>query len=112
MVGLYLDSNSQQHGFLLQNGTTFTTIDPPGSNTTAADRINDSGTIVGLFCPSTTCTQNTGPFQGYQKKGSTFSKINFPSATETRCRGLNNAGVIVGRYTDSAGAIHGMMVTP
>ena len=110
MVGIYRDS-VQQHGFTL-SGTTFTTIDPPTSNTTAVDRINDSGTIVGLFCPGSTCTQDVGPFQGYQKKGSTFSKINFPSSTETRCRGINNAGVIVGRYTDSAGAIHGMMVTP
>lgn len=112
MVGIYDDSNSVQHGFQLTNGTTFTTIDPPGSNTTAADRINDSGTIVGLFCPNSTCTANTGPFVGYQKKGTTFSKINFPSSTETRCRGINNAGVIVGRYMDSTGAIHGMMVTP
>ena len=111
MVGIYIDTNGQQHGFQLANGTTFTTIDPPGSNTTAADRINDSGTVVGLFC-SGTCAQNVGPFSGYQKKGTTFSKVNFPSATETRCRGINNAGVIVGRYTDSAAAIHGMMVTP
>ncbi len=67
--------------------------------------------MVGLFCAGS-CVQNVGPFSGYQKKGTTYGKVNFPGATETRCRGLNNAGAIVGRYTDTAGVVHGMMVTP
>jgi hypothetical protein len=108
MVGIYDDSAGEEHGFQL-TGSTFTTIDPPGSNTTATDRINDKGAVVGLFCAGTACVQNAGPFSGYLKNPK-YHKINFPSATETRCRGLNNAGNIVGRYTDSSGVIHGMMV--
>jgi probable HAF family extracellular repeat protein len=111
MVGLYFDSSSVQHGFQLANGTTFTTIDPPGSNTTAADRINDSGMVVGLFCAGS-CVQNTGPYSGYEKSGTKYSKVNYPGSTETRLRGINNAGMIVGRYTDTAGTIHGMLGTP
>lgn len=111
MVGIYDDSAGQEHGFQLKSGTTFTTIDPPGSNTTASDRINDKGSVVGLFCAGT-CVQNVGPFSGYLLKSAKYHKILFPSSTETRCRGINNAGTIVGRYTDSAGVIHGMMVVP
>jgi len=111
MVGIYFDSAGEQHGFELKNGTSFLSFDAPTSNTTDADRINDSGAIVGLFCPIATCIQNFGPFIGYLKNPK-YHKVLAPGSTETRLRGINNAGVMVGRYTDSAGVVHGVMVTP
>jgi uncharacterized membrane protein len=108
MTGIYIDSSGVQHGFTLNAGK-FSTVTFPGNGVavTAADRINDTGEIVGLYGFST-----TGPFSGYSRIRGTYTTIAFPSSTETRCRGLNNAGTIVGRYTDTAGAIHGMMFVP
>ena len=108
MVGIYFDANSVQHGFMLV-GQTFTDITFPGQGVvvTAADRINDSGAIVGLWG-----TNTAGPFKGYLKVGTQFTSVVFPGSTETRCRGINNAGLITGRYTDTSGFIHGMTVAP
>jgi probable HAF family extracellular repeat protein len=42
------ETPSIQHGFLLDNGT-YTTLDVPGSTSTQAWGINDSGEIVGTY---------------------------------------------------------------
>lgn len=108
MTGIAIDSNGVQHGFTLQ-GNKLNQVDYPASGVvvTAADRINDRNEIVGLYGFNT-----AGPFSGYSRVTGKYNTINYPDSTETRCRGLNNAGDIVGRYTDNAGLIHGMLVTP
>jgi hypothetical protein len=45
VVGLYVDSNSNLHGFLLRKGT-LAIIDVPGATLTAASGINPQGDIV------------------------------------------------------------------
>src|SRR5690349_14258750 len=47
VVGFYVDSGGNQHGFLLSGGT-FTTIDYPGALSTVARGINAQGDIVGV----------------------------------------------------------------
>jgi len=108
MTGIYIDSAGVQHGFTLSAGK-FSSVNYPGQGivVTAADRVNDSLEIVGLYGTST-----SGPFSGYSRTGKTYTTITYPGSTETRCRGLNNAGTIVGRYTDTGGVIHGMMYVP
>ena len=107
-VGIYIDTTGTQFGFTLQ-GTTFTKVAFPGSGVvvTATDRINDTNEIVGLYG-----TNTAGPFLGYKRQAGKYTTISYPNSTETRCRGLDNAGDIVGRYTDAAGVVHGMLVTP
>ncbi len=41
----------------------------------------------------------------------TFSTIDFPGATETRAFGVNDHGDVVGWYQDSAGNIHGFLLS-
>jgi probable HAF family extracellular repeat protein len=108
MTGIYFDASSVQHGFTLV-GQTFTDVTFPGQGVvvTAADRINDSGDLVGLWG-----TNTAGPFKGYLRVGTQYTSVVFPGSTETRCRGINNAGLITGRYTDTSGFIHGMTVAP
>ncbi len=48
IVGLYVDSSGNLHGFLLSDGA-FTTIDVPGATLTVADGINSGGDIIGDF---------------------------------------------------------------
>jgi hypothetical protein len=48
MVGVTVDNDGNDHGFLLRHGE-FTTVDAPGSIYTDANGINDRGDIVGLF---------------------------------------------------------------
>jgi Domain of unknown function (DUF4062) len=48
IVGLYIDANGVQRGFLLSQGS-FTTIDFPGAIATFPDHINPAGEIVGGY---------------------------------------------------------------
>jgi probable HAF family extracellular repeat protein len=108
MTGIYDDNQGLEHGFTVINGHVAAVNYPAsGVDVTATDRINDKGTIVGLYGFTT-----TGPFSGYMRQSGTYTTVTYPDSTETRVRGLNNAGVLVGRYTDTASVIHGFMGTP
>lgn len=52
IVGTYLDSSSNEHGYLLQNGQYYTFDDPSGLNTTRGDGINSAMNMVGRYTGS------------------------------------------------------------
>jgi uncharacterized membrane protein len=91
IVGLYIDSKNQYHGFL-KTGDSFTSIDVYGASYTDAWKINDSGQIVGRY---------GSPDQGYLYSAGSFSAVmpqHFAWAY-----GINNSGNIVGLYVDTNG---------
>src|SRR5208282_3520905 len=55
IIGYYIDSSGQGHGFVRDPYGNFTTIDPQGSALTIAEGINPTGMIVGAYCTATTC---------------------------------------------------------
>ena len=75
------------------NNYTFTTIDVPGGNNTAAYGINDAGQIVGSFASNS----GTG-VHGFLDAGGVFTQIDVPGGTYTEAYGINNIGQIVGWY--------------
>lgn len=91
MVGTYGDTNGNDHGFLLSNGT-FTTIDVPAAAYTFALGINTAGDIVGTYGDA------AGHQHGYLLKNSVFTTIDFPGATDTALFDLNDKGQMVGGY--------------
>ena len=98
-----------RHGFLLSQGT-FTTIDVPSSSLTFAQRNNDKGDIVGLYCDSddTVCANDFSiGAHGYLLSKGTFTTINVPGASTTHCLGVNDSGEIV-FYTDTG---HGYLLS-
>ena len=48
IVGVYLDADLKQHGYLLDHGT-YTPTEPPGSAENKAFGINDHGQVVGIY---------------------------------------------------------------
>jgi probable HAF family extracellular repeat protein len=87
IVGTYVDTSDNYHGFLL-SGVTYTTIDYPGGAGTYLFGLNDVGQIVGLG-------GNSFGFL-YDEQAQTFTAINYPHANETFPNAINNAGTIVG----------------
>jgi hypothetical protein len=69
-----------------------------------ADRVNDSGEIVGIYVDS------SGVTHGYKQSGGKFTALNVPfaGAEGTWTEGLNNSGEIVGGWEDSDGNGHGL----
>src|SRR5262245_40631848 len=94
IVGYYQDSNSQNHGFLLDHGI-YTTIDPPGSISTVATSINASGQIVGRY--------GTGSANlGFLYDHGTYTTIAAPGNSATDPYSINAKGQVVGVYSDGA----------
>src|SRR5439155_17257909 len=91
IVGTYVDTGENLHGYLLSGGH-FTSIDFPGAILTGALDINAVGTIVGLYRGS------DGNAHGYSLSDGHFSTIDFPGAASTLATGINPEGEIVGQY--------------
>ena len=97
MVGFYLDSNSQAHGFLYSGGV-YTALDDPLASHgapyggTYVYGINNLGQIVGSYA------DGTGT-HGFLYSGGTYTTLDDPLATSgTSAYGINDRGQIVGSY--------------
>ncbi|HEX7895340.1 MAG TPA: Ig-like domain-containing protein, partial [Terriglobales bacterium] len=100
VVGSYLDSSSNSHGFIYRNGK-FTAINFPGATDTEVFGINDFGDIVGLY-------QTAGPlnFHGFVRHAGVFTSIDDPDATfGTMALGINKSGEVVGSYDNAHGFV-------
>jgi probable HAF family extracellular repeat protein len=113
IVGVYRDSLSRQHGFLLsggafaipQMGGIYTILDDPlATEGTRALGINDTGQIVGLY-------SDASGTHSFLYSGGFYTTLDDPFAgvSGTIVTGINNAGAIVGFYTDSNGTKHGFL---
>jgi uncharacterized membrane protein len=69
---------------------TYTTLNPPGSNSSVASAINDSGEVVGTY-------QNSSTVLGFLYKGGTYTTLNPGGALSGRL-GINASGEVVGTY--------------
>lgn len=105
-VGFYTDGNGINHAYELNRNTgKFTAIVPPGGNNATATGINDQGDVVGFL------TLKNGSVAGFLLKGTTFTEFEFPHSTTTNPFGVNVFDQIVGSYVDSAGKMHGFLLS-
>jgi hypothetical protein len=86
IVGWYLDSNENAHGFKRYSNGGFTALNYPASNggNTSPNGINDAGTIVGSYDGG-----------GFIFHNGSWATLNYPKGT-TQLKGISNTGVIVG----------------
>ena len=82
----------------------FTYVALPANVNSQATGINDPGTVVGFYMPTTTTSNGF-----YETKGGAVMTLQVPGSTFTQALGENNQGQIVGTYTDSAGLGHGFV---
>ena len=105
VVGYYIDSRHNIHGFLWQNGT-FTTLDYPGTRFTYAFGINNLGTVVGQYADPALRLQA----RGYIWNNGAFQTVSYGSQW-VEVNGVNDNGIIVGyTYPPKVGSPdHGFM---
>jgi len=104
--GFYVDSGGTTHGFLL-NGSTLTTIDPPGSTFTQALGVNDQGQVSGVYIDSSNVQH------GFLDTGGVFQTIDDPFGVgTTTVNGLNNQDQLVGFYVDANDNTDGFVASP
>ena len=103
IVGSYLDTNANSHGFKRYSNGSLTYLNYPGAKQTTAVGINDSGVVVGWY------TDIAGVQHGFSLAAKKFTKIDPPGSTLTNAWSINTAGVIVGTYVGSDGIFHGFV---
>ena len=104
IVGTYVDTDNNRHGFLLSGGS-YTTLDVPGAVFTVAQGINNAGQIVGLYLG----TDDT--FHGFILSGDVYTTVDVPGSTSTSIYSINANGEIVGEFDDADGT-HGFLGAP
>ena len=81
-----------------------TTIHYPGSTSTAARGLNNSGEIVGTYACTASCTNPvtgetiTAGTHGFLLQDGIYTRIDVPGGTSTIARGISEQGAIVGHY--------------
>ncbi|HVT39097.1 MAG TPA: DUF3466 family protein [Gemmatimonadaceae bacterium] len=97
VVGVYFDSavvGNPQHAFLFHEGA-YSEIVFPGSMTTGANGINNSGTVVGGY------TMPDGAHHGFTYADGAFTSFDLPDsfgACNSSAVAINSHGTIVGFY--------------
>jgi uncharacterized membrane protein len=109
IVGIYVDANRKQHGFLLSHGN-FTSIDYPGAVATDARGINSRGDIVGAYINAPGGPQN---MHGYLLSHGAFSEVQYPGYLGTIAQRILPNGNIYGcnHNTDFMASMHGFVRT-
>lgn len=104
VAGIYnAGYGTPDHGFL-QIGSTFYSIDYPGSTFTYVFGLNDAGVLTGTYRDA------NGLLRGFRYLGGTYTSIQYPGATETVIGGINNSNVMVG-WNVQSGRVGGFMLT-
>ena len=85
----------------------YQTIDYPGSTSSYAYGINNSGQIVGYYNGMDNLTA-----RGYLYSNGIYTPVDYPTAASgTTAHGINNAGQIVGTYYDSNSIVNSFLLT-
>jgi hypothetical protein len=104
-VGFYTGAKGINHGYKVDQATSkFTAVKPPGATNVTASAINNAGDIVGFYTSGSVTI-------GFLEKGGKFSTFDFPKSTNTTPFGVNDSDDVVGGYVDSAGKMHGFLLT-
>jgi hypothetical protein len=106
IAGFFTDSSGVIHGFI-DNGGSFSTVDPAGSTETQLLGLNDKGIADGFAIIG-------GVQHGilYNSLTKMFTILDPPGSTSTTLNGLNDAGDVVGFFVDAAGNTDGALGTP
>jgi probable HAF family extracellular repeat protein len=108
MVGTFLDTGGNRHGFFRDSAGRYTTLDAPGAIFSVAEGINNRGEIVGWYL------DGGGQQRGFilSGVGGAWTTISVLPDTTTRVNSINAAGQIAGQYDDESGVTHGFIGTP
>src|SRR5438093_11675823 len=85
-----------------------TTIHYPGSTSTAARGINNSGEVVGTYSCAVACVNpltgetSTAGTHGFLLQEGAYTRIDVPGGTNTTARGISEQGAVVGHYNVGA----------
>jgi hypothetical protein len=110
IVGFYSINGGTTIGFFKQGGHVYK-LAVKGAAMTQPFGVNDSGVVAGTYTVGSGSSAQTYGFTWTHGHG--FTTISDPHGIGTTLvNGINDRGDLVGFYTDAAGNVDGMLVTP
>jgi uncharacterized membrane protein len=100
IVGTYVDSANNQHGFTY-SATSTTSFDVPGAFATAGIAINAKGELT------VQAYDSDGNAYSYLLSNGAYLSLNFPQSQATYVHSINDAGLIAMGWVDTNGQEHG-----
>jgi hypothetical protein len=111
ITGTFADAQGNLHGFL-RHGNAFTQLDFPGAAGTFPSGINDSGVIVGGYCPTAACVTTGEGEAGFLLKDGVYTTFTIPGEPVSGLAAINNRGELMGNYVDAAGLLYTFLAVP
>jgi hypothetical protein len=107
-VGFYIDKANKTHGFT-HAGTTFLTVDYPGTPFNQLLGQNDFGQAAGYY---STKADGSGPDHAYvyDEAGKVFAVFEIPGSTSAQATSINGHSDVCGFYVDGKGNNHGWLL--
>jgi len=106
VVGLFTDTNMNEHGFI-NEGEAFTIIDVPGADETQIYWINNKGDIGGEYY-----VNSTGIWHGFVLSHGRYTTVDYPGETFTWIQVISDSCQLAGCYGDDLGIFHGFVASP
>jgi len=100
LTGYYLDSSSNYHGFVWQNGT-FQTVDYPGALDTSLGQANNRGVAIGSYGDGT--TNHTVTYS--VSTGAWTALPDIPNYSQNDGYSINDEGVVVGNAFEGSTSV-------
>ncbi len=108
VAGFFTQANGDMFGFI-DNGGTFTTIDPAGSTAVMLLGLNDNGSAVGTYVDAAGVTHGLL----YDLTNNTFQNVDDPFGVgTTTINGINDLNQLVGFYVNGGGNTIGLLADP
>jgi probable HAF family extracellular repeat protein len=110
IVGEYIIDNRRESGFVRDGRGRITRFDVPGARSTAPEKINNSGQIVGSYSVTAAFVKDPDarPRSFLLDRGR-LTKIHVPGAVLTLAHGVNDRGQVVGVYVDAGSRGRGFL---
>ena len=114
IAGAYLVDGPTPRGFVRSRSGDYTSFDAaPGAPDvlTLPFKINDRGTIAGIYAVGSIDDPESAEFHGFLRKpNGAVSTVDVPGASATGVTGINNHGAVVGSFVDADGKDHGFLL--
>lgn len=106
IAGVYWDSNSVEHGFILDPAGNYTSFDAPGGTAIISAYLNQNGEVAGTYLGP---EPNLEPGGYLLSASGSITTIEVAGALYTQVYGINSSGEIAGQYLGAGGLYYGFV---
>jgi hypothetical protein len=106
IAGVYWDSNSVEHGFILDTSGNYTSFDVPSDTAVISAYLSENGQVAGTYLGA---EPNLYPGGYVMDTSGNITTVAVPGALYTQVYGINSNGEVAGQYYGAGGLYYGFV---